>query len=1455
MLDANQNVDLLIPEQSQATPYDPLMEKPKEDNNGTTAVIAAKLALLDESIGQNYDESYKARYMYLSNLSVAEQEAYSYKESLAMAKAKTIKDIQAMSVDIPTTEEIQGQTRENTDAIKSQKEMEFQQRVLAAASNLSQVNYDAMPIEKQIEKMGGLDNIQDLPIQEGIDLQRQFENEAAVRISAKVGATFDQETGEWGYKSKAQWTWEAVKGFFLPFRQNIGGWDMNKLIDKYNRSTLDGKRKMIPMMEQAILEYADGDVDIAELATSKWLAASSMEKDLVTEIGFSPLYFTGYNLGARLKGGASAVKALAARGARRQAGNLNAAALTSTTGSVVSGTSTTTARVIADPLLGGLAPETVAGIEASRLRIQGEVANATADVTVRSPLTLAEQETFINSTKAKIPRSVSIAERDETGFKLVLDDGTKTQRITFTRDGIGQLDGVNELSAVGSRTLSPSAIFRGTARENVGLASRVELEQSGLSYNLGKIIDRVMETRIRDRLFTGMGSQEWTQLDGVLTQGDRLSKTFSARELLAGVHVEGTGVVSLSERQIAKYFEVRQVYDELYRIRDRVYISDLEFRGFRGIYTKVDGKPMSLAGKQAFATTDQMGLVSINVPADVRRVAYNTRTGLVGKNVDPKWANSTAGSYVKFDKPVKIGNEIFEYGFISNNMLKDIKPGMLGFREGYVPLYYNRVNYVVRQAVDRTVNGAKRRGTEVRRFFNTREEAEQFANAANTSITDKTFHYTVATDREIRATVSNEADDYVKQVEEAAYNGRYFQARNEDPIRYGISDMETPRMSAMDSLNRYTRAMSWAYPQTAFRQRMISEFQNTYGKHLSDPTDWRSSFKANSGLTTAQQNGIQKYRDSLKDWLSVRTEEETFFNNIARHAAESLEGGIRIGGKTVVSSERLAGTREKLMRGGDMDIVSTIKGATHHAMLGMYGMSQFFVQGLGLTIAASVDPKNFLKALPRISFLRATAYIHPSAANYEKVIESLAKVSGVDVAEAKQMAEMFRKSGLARSLRNTSADYNAAENGLVVTKGMLGRVADSGLVFYREGELLNRITSYGIGWLRAKELEKAGKLVGSLDELAMKEYYKVSFNLQKSNAASFQKGWMSIPTQYYQITAKYLEHMVPGLLGKEGAQWSRKEALSSLAVGTLLFGTTGGIPFGKYLTSNIRNYVMGDPENGGLGVKDEKMAVAIQGGLIDLWLGNLLGLGDAYASLSSRAGIASGVVETIDRWRENPTVLEAISGATGSLASRSFEAAHTAMRILTTKGTPEDNFTMQKVELAASELGRVVSSWRNIHTARMWANNQAVLNSKNREVYPLDVDPERYWMLSNGEVFAKAIGFDSTRRGWERDISNEARATDEDMDNAIASMRELYSRLSVNGQVDPKYLEIYEAGHVAIRNSFSTEEDKAAFDKRWIKSFKEDPKLQRSLQDLIDSDAPLPEELETNPLVTNNISE
>lgn len=1418
---------------------DMLIEPVPEASNASARSYAATLALIDKSLGQDYDASYKKRYAILQNLPSGEQAMYAADESKVLNRRRLIQDIN--NTTLPESDDpVIGQTYEQRAAAQAK----YQDNIGELIAEAKDIEFSTLPLEEQVARYRAIVP-EEIDSAEGELWAGQGLDEMVARVISKVGGNPDT----WEYESFGQQAYEFGKSFILPFRTNIGIGEVRRLAAKYRTSTNAGKIYLLPEIEKAVLEYADGDLDIAQEALTNFIDLSTTTKEQVTEAVLSPLYFTGFGLGARIKKGASAVSSLAGRGFKREAGALNARVLTEEGRAADVGVSAIEARISADPVIGqiapevtaGLAPETVSGIEAARAKITAKITEARRAMPEQSPLSLDEQEAFIRQRMAVVPEAVTVESRDATGFVLKMRNGELSQKLAFTRDGIGEMTPLGELGELASKTISPSAWLTGTARTNLAKASEVELASEAFSYEFRKIFDEVLELKFKDRILTGMSSQQWKDIDDVLIQGDRMSRQYTARELTEGVAVEGVGVVSLTERQVAKYYEMRHLYDELYKIRDNVYARDLNFRGYKGINTIVEGQPMKLSGKLAFTRTDANGLSIVTIPKDVKRIAYTERTGLVAKDVNPRWVNDSSRVFVEFDKPVKIANEYFTHGFVRQTELKEIQSGMLGYRNGYVPLYYRRVNYVVRQRAAKVVNGTKVYSNEVRRFFDTREEATKFVDDANRSITVKEDQLTVALDRDLKSIQGKEGDDYRQAVEEALHNGRYFQARGEEPIKYGASALETPRYGAIDSLNRYTRSMTWAYPQTAFRQRIITQFQNSYGKHLVDPTDWRSELKSTTELTIAQRKAVTEYREIVKDWLAVRTEEETMFGNGVRSIAEKVEG-------------KLASTKVERIRDlANTNIIGNIRGATHHALLGFYSTAQFFIQAMGLTIAASVDPKNFIKALPRYTFLRSTAYLHPSHANYDMLIEKFAKLSRIEVGEAREMAENFRKSGLSRSLRNTSADYNAAENGLLVSRGMMGRAADSGLVFYREGELTNRIISFSIGHLRAKDAIKAGTAKGDVLDNTMKEYYKVAFNLQRANKAKWQSGWASIPTQYMQITAKYMEHLIPSLIGKEGAQWTRTEALTSLSMGTMMFGVTGGVPLGGLFSGNLRNWVTGKVEDGGLGVEDERAAVAIEGGMVDLFLGGALGLGEEYASISSRAGLANGILETINRIADQPTVIHALAGATGGFGGRVASVTSNALKIASPYSMGEDDFTAERMTLAASELLDVLPGWRNVHIARLYYNNQAILSSNNQKILDIESDPEKFWLLSDGAVFAKAIGFDVKSRDWAREIATAKKDSGGDVKNAVNAMTLLSSRLAAKGQPSESDIAILQTNLFMIGNSFENEDDKAAFAKQWASRLKEDDKLSRDLKTIMEG-SDTAEELSGNPLFNSTLS-
>lgn len=1454
--DVGFNQDPLVAPESEETGFSP---DPITDNKEPASVVnarhlAVKLATVEKELGRDFDEAYNENYTALSAIPVNSQNAEANDRFALYNSQLLAKRLAGIPIDVEMPEATPLEPVKKKDSNRWSPSLD--ERFLAVYQRTKAAVKSSNPLEENTIQAAFPEGI-DPNSQDGINYTNQVRYEAVAQFLDEVGLIRDDEldVSAWEYKSRGQETAEVAKSF-IPFRTSIATLPIINKINKYYTMSLSDQLKYLPDMVNEMKNAAGGDASLALEVSNYFLNYSKTDEraayafaaiDLVD----IPLYYTlgkkavkglqhTGNFVSRVRRGTNSVASAVNRNLREDAGRMAGQSMSDPTAVARTGMSADEARLAGDPFVSshiakhdynGLAPELIDDLERRRLELQRDVETVIRDHGDMSPLTVDEQEQFIRLRMAEIPRAARVVDRDSRGFTIELDSGVKTNRITFTRDGLGQVTGVEPTTALGRFFLSAGARLTGKARETLNFASLVETKSASASSLLGEQLDKLFQNRFRDKVMPGLSSDEWIGVQDVLMQGNRVSKTFSARELLAGVYVEGRGVLKLTDKQVVKYFETRQLYDDLHSLADQQLIRELEFDGYSQINAYLNKEPIRLAGRW-----------SKSIPSGIKRVAVMGKgRKLTAKTMTKDMVSDERQIFVELHSPIKIGNEEFNYAFVRPDDMKDFMPGYLRYRQGYVPNYYTNINYVVRQRVTRIVDGVPTKGWAIRRFFDTKADAELFLKEVNETIGDDAQKMELASDREIRGLQTAEGDEYRKLVEnEARYTGQYIRARNDEPIKYGYAGEETPQLGAFDALNRYAKAVSHAYPQTAFRQRAIIEFQNTYGKFLTDPKDWRSDLKPTAELTVNQRNAIQRYREDLMDWMSIRDEKETMTANMIRSVTERMEGKLS------------PATRERLKEMAQNDVSAYVRGITHHMMLGMGNLSQLIVQGMGIFIAASVDPKNFAKAMPRFAFLRAVAYMHPSDKMYKSAVEMMAKTTGVPVEEAQELATLLHKSGIPRALRNTSSDYNAVQDGAAVTKGMFSRAVEKSGVAYREGELFNKIVSFTVGYLRAKEMRAAGK--GSKDILAdtMGQFYKVSFNMQRTNRATWQKGWLGVATQYQQITAKYLEHLIPALIGKKDAQWTMTEAYRSLFLGTALFGAEGGIPFGKFFSDDIRNWVRGDEQSGGLGIKDEKAAVAIEGGIIDLTLGHLLALGDGYASVSSRGGIAAGIADLYERIADDPSMAEMVTGAMGSLAFRTWTGVNRAIDLISPYTVGDEEMTWDALTLAGDELGRAVSSWDSYYKARLWSQNAAIIDSKGRKVSPLGADGEEVIDgISDGRAFARLIGFQPKDVAWSRNLQVTVEQQQDGMRKAVESVRYLQARLSASGNLSD--MKLYKIQLKAIHDSLPPS-DQAEFRKRVARLLKEDSQVTRNINKLIERESATGEnigELEGNPLVGN----
>jgi len=443
------------------------------------------------------------------------------------------------------------------------------------------------------------------------------------------------------------------------------------------------------------------------------------------------------------------------------------------------------------------------------------------------------------------------------------------------------------------------------------------------------------------------------------------------------------------------------------------------------------------------------------------------------------------------------------------------------------------------------------------------------------------------------------------------------------------------------------------------------------------------------------------------------------FDSMARHLAETME-------KTFLDKDfkiPLLGTtnpRKSIMNLRHTDPFSMARTATFHPLLGFFNASQLLVQSQGAAIAFATAPLSAPKRMAEYMYLRSIVDVGAHSLRSQSAVrKAMAKAAGIPESEAIEIAEQFLKTGLSSSIK-LSADMGATLSANTAHFKGLKTIADKGLVFYREGELVTR--GYSFLQARANWLAKnAGK---KIDDPALKEIidetYRLMMNMSRANRAEWQKGALSVPTQFTQVYWKFIGNLT-------GRQWSKGEKAKILGMQLALFGTAG-VPAATYLANgaaNLAGYAPGDiPED-----YSDLVTRGFQG-----FISDFTGVDNDFASRMAYMGNNDTIITKM--FDGETPMSEALFGAFGSVFGRSVDAIKKLAPLV---GNPfMDNSTMDlnSLNTALSGIAKITSTWNNIQKVQAGVQMNRFFSSKGKYVASADeINPQTL-------VF-KALGFEA----------------------------------------------------------------------------------------------------------------
>lgn len=514
----------------------------------------------------------------------------------------------------------------------------------------------------------------------------------------------------------------------------------------------------------------------------------------------------------------------------------------------------------------------------------------------------------------------------------------------------------------------------------------------------------------------------------------------------------------------------------------------------------------------------------------------------------------------------------------------------------------------------------------------------------------------------------------------ASENDRRFLAQR-DPELWSVQEVhrsgglayELSTARQLDPLSSITRTMRSVMEARYINdykigaiERWIEEFAPTMNVSKEElrrnPTyyfnnpEWNEKYSDKFLLAAARQSAA-----NIKNFLGVESIVDKEVNTITQRLLDGVYGTL---GQRVSDY-----TAQKLSTVTDPS--RFFRGMAFHLNMGLFSPVQIAVQGQSAFLNAAISPKH-----------------GPVASMYAIASQMTALTKKPQV--LRRMEEMLDKVGLDgkvftesnRELQKTGFDFVGGESmwseGTLTPKvfsSKTGQVLDAGTVFFKGTERFLRLSAWHTAFREFREVNP-DKVITAIDRANLiKRANTLSINMTNASKANWEKGILSIPTQFMSYQARLTDL----ILGKELSRAEKARVVGTLG---MLYGVGGAgaavTGYGAY--ESLRTYAL----DNGYDLKDPVISGILEG--IPHLVAQQMGLGEW--NYSSRYG-PSGFTAIQDLIEGDKTLVETLMGPSGSIFNQSVKQTMPTLWGITKmlrSDDPDMTLTAQDFTTAAHEM-------------------------------------------------------------------------------------------------------------------------------------------------------------------------
>ena len=570
-----------------------------------------------------------------------------------------------------------------------------------------------------------------------------------------------------------------------------------------------------------------------------------------------------------------------------------------------------------------------------------------------------------------------------------------------------------------------------------------------------------------------------------------------------------------------------------------------------------------------------------------------------------------------------------------------------------------------------------------------------------------------------------------------------------------LSDILDPYDMMVKSMQQVTRHLGLF----AYKQNAIERFVNTYKEFLAADPNLRTPAQilmdgqVRKEVGLEMKNQIEAQRNAIFNTLRFETPGDRLSRQAWQTMAEKALGDNPGLGRKL-AHDAVWWFREN-------NPISALRGIAFDMKLGMFNPAQLLIQASTMGAAAAINPKYGLRGISGLMPMHAYLLKGGSEAVLDTLAKrGIAKVMGFDtVDEFKAYARHMYKHGFLE-MNGTHIMINnyspSAHFGSFGDK--VNRFREQSRVFFYTSEVWNRLTAYRIAWGEAVE-KGLMPTHPEFNATVLKLADDYSFNMTNESAAWWQRGLLSIPTQFWAYNARMMDMMFGSRLS--GAQKARLMAYN--------FGIAGaaGIPGASAITAYINQKTGSNPD-------PDTVHAFIDRGVIDFMNYQLTGMD---VEIGERYGTGSWITETVKGFMGNSeygdkSAAEFFGGATFSIAASTSKTLYNLGKYFVLEQA-EDGHELTKESFL--NMLKEVSTFSNASKAMMI--HQAGLYKSNKGSILADEIPQDaalYAALSFRPAKADEV---STMMAWKKN-------KDESLKEVASKMRNWRQEALTTGEWD-----------------------------------------------------------------------